>query len=124
MWFRFESARFDHTSDLPPDANAGNRFYGRDVAAFIAEGLSRHDYESDYLDEDWGWFVRARSAGGTRLEVAVYHDIDADAATPDQWELSVEERRWWRKHEPGTESCRALESIFSDAGIELRHAPR
>ena len=38
VWFAFTSDRFDHSSDLPPEANAGNRFYGRDVASFIAAG--------------------------------------------------------------------------------------
>jgi len=28
-WFTFTSDRFDHSSELPPEANAGNRFYGR-----------------------------------------------------------------------------------------------
>jgi hypothetical protein len=38
--FVFTSARFDHTGELPPEANAGNRFYGRDVAGFIRDGLA------------------------------------------------------------------------------------
>jgi hypothetical protein len=45
-WFEVESDRFDHTSELPQDMNAGNRFYGRDVASLIADGLAACGYTS------------------------------------------------------------------------------
>lgn len=124
-WFELESDRFDHTSELPPDANAGNRFYGRDVAAFIADGLAARGYTSDFLDEDWGWFVRARSGSGTKLEICIYHNIDEDPAATDSWTLNVEERaRLRRRREPGEPSRHALEAVFRDEGIEIRPALR
>jgi hypothetical protein len=124
-WFELESDRFDHASELPPDANAGNGFYGRDVATFIAEGLAARRYTSGFLDEDWGWFVRARSRSGTKLEISIYHNIDEDPAATDSWTLNVEERaRWGRRREPGEPSRHALEAVFRDEGIEIRPAFR
>ena len=118
LWLSFNSDRFDSTSDLPPEANAGNRFYGRDVAEFIADGLRSRGYRSDFLDEDWGWLVRARTPSRTKLMISLYYDIDETAA--GSWTLAVEERaRPWRKRPPSEDSRLALESVFRDAGIAL-----
>jgi len=73
---RFRTERFDYTSDLPADANAGNRFYGRDAAAFLCERLQARGLEADFLDEDWGWLVHGRADASTRFEIAVYN-LDA-----------------------------------------------
>ena len=86
LWLSFNSDRFDSTSDLPPEANAGNRFYGRDVAEFIADGLRSRCYRSDFLDEDWGWLVRARTPSRTKLMISIYYDIDETAA--GSWTLT------------------------------------
>jgi hypothetical protein len=124
-WFEFESDRFDHSSELPADANAGNRFYGRDVAEFIADGLAAHGFRTRFVDEDWGWWVEARAANGPSLEIGVYHNIDEDVDQPDLWALHLEERgRWRRKREPDASSREPLESIFRDAGIDLQPAAR
>jgi hypothetical protein len=72
-WFAFTSDRFDHTSELPPEANAGNRFYGRDVADFIAAGLSERGLDASFLDEDWGWQVHGKRPDGPMLEISIYH---------------------------------------------------
>jgi hypothetical protein len=69
----FQSERFDYTSDLPSDANAGNRFYGRDLAAFLAQGLSNRGFPSDSMDEDWGWLVFATRGAAENFEIAVYN---------------------------------------------------
>ncbi len=63
VWFAFTSDRFDHSSDLPPEANAGNRFYGRDVASFITAGLSERGLDASFFDEDWGWQAHAKRLG-------------------------------------------------------------
>jgi hypothetical protein len=55
VWFAFTSDRFDHSSELPHEANAGNRFYGRDVAELISAGLAKRGLEASFFDEDWGW---------------------------------------------------------------------
>lgn len=49
---RFHSDRFDLTSGLPEEYNAGHRFYGKDVVEFLARELVSPGYPADYLDED------------------------------------------------------------------------
>ena len=113
----FASDRFDTTSELPPDANAGNRFYGRDVAELIAAGLD----DASFLDEDWGWQVHATRGDGSLLEISVYYGIEED----DEWTLlvrSLVKRRPFghREVEVDAAALSALERVFADAGIELR----
>ncbi len=70
---RFQSDRFDHRSELPEDFNAGNRFYGKDVAEFVAKGLAARGHEASVNDEDWGWLVSGRQPDGHSFEVAIYN---------------------------------------------------
>lgn len=70
---RFDSERFDYTSTLPDTFNAGNRFYGRDVAEFLTGELARHGFEASFLDEDWGWLVSGRGPQALVFEAAVYN---------------------------------------------------
>jgi len=95
----FTSSRFDATSELPEDDNAGNRFYGRDVAAWLCERLAQAGLQADFLDEDWGWLVLGQDAPATRFEIAVYH-FDGEAADAPEWGLwmraSRREQRFWR----------------------------
>jgi hypothetical protein len=126
--FAFTSDRFDTSSELPDDANAGNRFYGRDVASFVADGLSARGLDASFLDEDWGWQTHAARPDGTVLEISVYHDPDEVGA--DEWMLLVRSLRRERKlgitrHreiEVDAEAVAALEDVFRDAGISLRPA--
>ena len=69
----FSSERFDYRSELPPEANAGNRFYGKDVAAFLAQQLSTAGLAEDYLDEDWGWLVFSSRGAALEFDIAVYN---------------------------------------------------
>jgi hypothetical protein len=69
----FKSDKFDFTSDLPEDYNAGNRFYGRDVAQFLCERFHARGLDADFLDEDWGWLILGTSAPSTSFEIAVYN---------------------------------------------------
>lgn len=128
-WFEFTSDRFDHTSELPEDANAGNRFYGRDVAEFVSDGLAARGLDSGFFDEDWGWMVTARRADDAIVEVAVYHNPEEDSTTPDDWALMVrllEKGRALgllprRQERPiDSETLATIEAIFADAGIPLR----
>ena len=121
--FVFRSERFDHSSELPPDANAGNRFYGRDVAEFLTDGLERQGYEASVLDEDWGWLVRARVVPERTLEIGVYHDIE-EPGSPDEWTLIVRSRRRVlgvlpREAPLAADDAAALERVFQAAGIAL-----
>ena len=70
---KFKSERFDYASDLPAEYNAGNRFYGRDVAAFLSEELTKQGFRSEYLDEDWGWLVLSVREASPEFEVAIYN---------------------------------------------------
>ena len=127
--FEFTSDRFDHSSELPPEANAGNRCYGRDVAELVSEGLAKRGYETSSIDEDWGWQAHARKPDGAVLEVSIHHNPEEDPATPDDWALLVrllhKEKLLgvlsrFRETELGRDDVSALEDVFRDAGIELR----
>jgi hypothetical protein len=88
----FKSERFDYRSELPEDINAGNRFYGRDVAEFIVEQLKASGLQADYLDEDWGWLILSLKGQTPIFEVAVYnlaeHNGAAERGIPE-WGLWV-----------------------------------
>ena len=70
---KFKTERFDYQSQLPEDYNAGNRFYGKDVAEFLAENLIQQGLRVDVLDEDWGWLVFSVKNNSPEFEVAVYN---------------------------------------------------
>jgi hypothetical protein len=131
--FAFTSGRFDHSSELPEDANAGNRFYGRDVAEFIAGGLNQRGLDASFLDEDWGWQVHARRPDDSILEVSVYNNIDEDPARGDDWELMVRVLRKEkllglvsrnREVELDAGAAAALQEVFRQDGIDLRRTAR
>jgi hypothetical protein len=127
-WFAFTSERFDHSSELPPEANAGNRLYGRDVAEFVAAGLAARELDSSSFDEDWGWQAHAKRPDDSVLEVSVYHNPEEDPATADEWALMLrllrKERKLgitrFRETELDAEAFTVLEDVFRGAGIELR----
>ena len=127
-WFAFTSDRFNHSSELPEDANAGNRFYGNDVAQFVADGLSGRGLEASFFDEDWGWQVHAQRPDGSILEVSVYHNPEEDQSTVDEWVLMLRQLRKERKlgisrfreTEIDGDAVSSLEGVFRDAGMELR----
>src|SRR5262245_37626674 len=87
--FAFTSSRFDHSSELPTDANAGNRFYGRDVAELVSGGLGERGLDASFIDEDWGWQVHATQPDEAVLEVSIYHNPEEGPATEDDWTLTV-----------------------------------
>jgi hypothetical protein len=70
---KFKSERFDYKSDLPDEYNAGNRFYGKDLAEFLVGTLSAHGLRVDFLDEDWGWLVFSLRGESPDFEVAIYN---------------------------------------------------
>ena len=78
------SDRFDRSSELPPEANAGNRFYGRDVAEFVSEGLAGRGFETSFIDEDWGWQTHAKWPDESILEISIYHNPEEDPAREDE----------------------------------------
>jgi low temperature requirement protein LtrA len=131
-WFAFMSDRFDHSSQLPEEANAGNQFYGRDVAVFITDGLAERAFDASFLDEDWGWQAHAKRQDGAVLEISIYHNPDEDRAAEDNWALMLRSLRKERKLgltrfsevEIDDEAISAIEEIFRRDGIELRRTER
>ena len=130
-WYAFTSDRFDHSSELPPDANAGNQFYGRDVGEFISTGLTERGLDASFFDEDWGWQVHAGRADGSVIEVSIYHNPEEDPATEDRWVLLVrllrKERALglfprFRETSIDAASLGALTETFAEAGIELERS--
>ena len=131
-WFSFTSDRFDHTSELPPDANAGNRFYGRDVAEFITEGLAERSLDASFIDEDWGWQAHAKRPDDTVLEISIYHNPDEAPDGEDDWALMVRSLRKGRllgiiprfeESEVDSEAVATLDDVFDQAGIALTRTP-
>ena len=130
-WFAFTSDRFDHSSELPAEANAGNRFYGRDVASFVVEGLSKRGLDASFLDEDWGWQAHAKRPDGSVLEISIYHNPEEDPATEDDWAIMLRSldkgRRLgitrFRETEVDAGAVSTLEEVFREAGIALRRTP-
>jgi hypothetical protein len=132
VWFAFTSDRFDHLSELPPEANAGNRFYGRDVASFISAGLAERGFDASFFDEDWGWQAHGKRPDGSVLEISIYHNPDEDPAEDDSWELmlrSLAKERFlgilqrFRETEIDRAGISTLEDVFGQAGIELTRTP-
>jgi hypothetical protein len=133
VWFAFTSDRFDHSSELPPEANGGNRFYGRDVAAFVGAGLTARGFDASFLDEDWGWQAHGRGPDGSVLEISIYHNPDEDPDAEDEWTLMVRSLRKertllvvprFRESEVAPDATSTLEDIFGRAGITLRQTDR
>jgi hypothetical protein len=130
-WFAFTSDRFDHSSELPPEANAGNRFYGRDVVSFVVDGLSERGLDASFFDEDWGWQAHAKRPDGSVLEISVYHNPDEEPAAEDDWALMLrslqKERKLGiarlRETEIDADAVSTLEGVFLQAGIALRRTP-
>ena len=131
-WFVFTSERFDVSSVLPPDTNAGNRFYGRDVAEFVSDGLAERGLDASFFDEDWGWQAHGRRPDGSVLEVSVYNNPGDDPARENEWALML---RVLAKHrtfgvltrfrgiEADPAAIATLEDVFRACGVELRRAP-
>jgi hypothetical protein len=131
-WFAFTSDRFDHTSELPSDANAGNRFYGRDVAELVGEGLTKRGLDGSFFDEDWGWQAHGRRDDGTVLEISIHHNPDEDPGAADDWALMLRTLRKerllglvprFRETEVDAHAIATLEEIFREAGVALRRTP-
>jgi hypothetical protein len=71
--FKFSSDKFDYSGDIPEDANAGNKFYGRDVAEYLCTQLNGAQLELDFHDEDWGWMVLGKAQPNFLVEMCIYN---------------------------------------------------
>ena len=89
---QFTSERFDYQSELPDDYNAGNRFYGKDVAEFLVSAMATKSLKTDLIDEDWGWLVFTLKGSTPEFEVAIYNLSEhGEGSRPgtNQWGLWV-----------------------------------
>lgn len=99
----FKTEHFDYVSELPAASNAGNRFYGRDVAEFLSERLRAAGLKAEFLDEDWGWLVLGSAEDpATELEIATYnlseHGEGGRTGAPEWglWIRAFQRRKtWW-----------------------------
>jgi len=126
---RFRSELFDYKGEIPEDANAGNRFYGRDVAEFLAKGLNTPSWNMGFIDEDWGWMTSGKFTDGKFIEIAIYN-LSSDG-TPGQngtnewglWVRAFEKCKWLLIFSRSTEiECpadlvAALDKLLREAGI-------
>jgi hypothetical protein len=117
---------------LPPEANAGNRIYGQDVASFITAGLSERGLDASFFDEDWGWQAHAKRPDESVLEISIYHNPEENPATEDDWALVLRSLHKGRKlgitrfreTEVDAGTVSTLEEVFREAGIALWRTPR
>ena len=89
---RFSTDRFDFSSTLPEAYNAGNRFYGKDVAEFLATSLQPMGWATRAYDEDWGWAVSGGRDEALPVEIGVYNLADhGEGGRPgtDEWGLWI-----------------------------------
>lgn len=128
---RFRTSDFRFSGSLSPEANAGNQFYGEDVAQFIAAGLTGAGLQAAAIDEDWGWMVSGRLDETSTFEVAVYNLNDhGEGGRPGAPEWGL----WIRLHQavkrfgflPGSKEVPAtpallqtLDGMFAERGISL-----
>ena len=128
-WYTFTADEFDHSSGLPARYNAGNRFYGRDVAEFVSDGLNKRGIESSVFDEDFGWMVHAPLPDDGVFEIAVYHNPEGEAGTQSDWALlvrAVSKKKWLgvipriEERELDPEDVATLEDVFRQAEIPLQ----
>ena len=126
-WFTFTSDRFDHSSELPPDASAGNRFYGRDVAELISARLEKQGIDASFFDEDWGWQVHGKRPDKAILEISIYHNPEEDPTKHNEWSLMlrlISRGRFRNKELPVDEAAiTTLNDVFRQEGIELNQRP-
>jgi len=95
----FRTDKFDYRSELPEHYNAGNRFYGEDVAAYLCEHLTQHGVQAAFGDEDWGWWVDGPLSSSGRFEIAVYKLYPEDSTGEQhsaEWGLIVSASQKYR----------------------------
>ncbi len=89
----FITDKFNLTGELDDDLNAGNQFYGEDLSKWLSSALCLRGWESDYLDEDWGWLIFASKHKDSRHEICVYAYPEAGQQTNrGAWSILIHTR--------------------------------
>ncbi len=86
---KFKSEQFDFQSELPEEYNAGNRFYGKDLAEYLTNSFLASGLVADFLDEDWGWLVLGLIGEDLHFDVAIYNLLDDSEQPSNEWGLWV-----------------------------------
>jgi hypothetical protein len=132
--FAFRSSRFIHSGPINEDSNAGNMFYGEDVAKHLSKHLGSQPGLSsiNYVDEDWGWLVEGKFHEFS-FDLPIYNirRPDADSEVPNhlagtnEWVVGVvayrQQKFLWliptrKKIEPPTALLDHLKAVLEDAG--------
>jgi hypothetical protein len=119
----FSSERFEYRSELPPTANAGNRFYGRDLATWLAAQLTQAGLPAAFADEDWGWLVFPQRGSGAEFDIAVYNLSDhGEGGRPgaNRWGLWV--RQYELRKVMGLFNKRTTVAVSPALEAAVRHA--
>ena len=116
----FKTRRFDTRTELPADANAGNRFYGQDLATYLCERFGDKGWLADFLDEDWGWLVAVDIDSATRFEVAIYLLGAPSEGLEPEWGLWI--RAFQRKRRFGFLPVRSSPVSGTDVEAAVRDA--
>jgi hypothetical protein len=99
LQIRFKTDRFQLSGILPEEINAGNQFYGEDLARWLCDALP--EWKLGYMDEDWGWLVfskRETTPENERNAIGIYaYPPDEAANDGGEWMITVatEQRRPW-----------------------------
>ncbi len=89
LTIEFTTDVFDFESELSDQYNAGNRFYGKDVAEYLCKELERFGVLCEFIDEDWGWLVMAHENTDPKIEICIYNWGQVDGPVKNLWRLRV-----------------------------------
>jgi hypothetical protein len=92
---RFRTEAFDYKGPIREDANAGNKFYGEDMALALETYVKPHTTHIVCIDEDWGWYLDFAQTDGRITEVGVYNEAVADGPAEgngtNEWALRFQQ---------------------------------
>jgi hypothetical protein len=92
--FLIQTELFDYKGPIPKEFNAGNMFYGSDLAKYLVTSLERHGLSLDYLDEDWGWYVSGDFGSGGSVALSVRNYCFEQELLLNKPEEGNGENRW------------------------------
>lgn len=68
----FINKKFNIDGELSEENRDIDTHYGRDVAEYLTNNLKSHDFEVEYLEEDWGWLVLGQINPDNKFEIYIY----------------------------------------------------
>jgi hypothetical protein len=130
---RFRSETFNYQHPIREDSNAGNQFYGEDVAEFLKTELSKSGFQCTVIDEDWGWLVIGKDGAHKIYDICIYNeddegDVGGRRKGTNIWNIAVltfqPKKLLWlvtmrKKLAPDPEFVSRLESILSQKDCQF-----